>query len=71
MFLNIDKVIEESNKELLYGEKPKVPDELKCNIGVITSSETNDKQEFLQPPTNTEIMDKINEIIKYLEWLDK
>lgn len=71
MFLDIDKVIEESNKKMLYGEKPKVPDELKCNIGIITNSVTNDKQEFEQPPTNTEIMNKINEIIKYLEWLDK
>ena len=70
MFLDIDKVIEESNKEMLYGKKPKVPKRLEK----IKEIEDNGKYKTLlceREPNSKEIREKINQIIEYLEWLDK
>ena len=65
---NLDKIIEESNKERLYGKKPSVPEELE-EVFIIDPNERMAMGKRL--PNNKEIMDKINEIIKYLQWLDK
>ena len=67
MFMNIDKVIEESNKKMLYGEKPKVPDILEPTQEITKDGNLLSVRE----PTARKIREKINEIIKYLEWLDK
>lgn len=65
---NFDRVIEEANKERLYGKKPPVPEELQEKY-VVDPYEKMAMAKRL--PNNKEIMDKINEIIKYLQWLDK
>lgn len=70
MFLDIDKVIEESNKEMLYGKKPKVPERLEK----VQEIEDDGKYKTIlcvREPNVKEIREKINQIIKYLEWLDK
>lgn len=72
MFLDMDRVIAESNKKMLYGEKPKVPSRLER----ITVEEVEDYGNYKtvgieREPNNTEIREKINQIIEYLEWIDK
>jgi len=68
--MNIDKVIEEVNKEMLYGEKPKVPDRLE-RIQEIEDDGTYKTLLYEREPSNREIREKINQIIEYLEWIDK
>lgn len=64
----IDKAIDEFHKERLYGKKPKVPERIE---------QYNIEDEKLEGLIRTvkvlyqDITDKLNEIIKYLEWLDK
>ena len=65
---DLDKIITEANKEMLYGKKPPVPEELQEKY-IIDPYEKMAMGKRL--PNNKEIMDKINEIIKYLQWLDK
>lgn len=67
---DIDRVIEESNKERIYGKKPKVPEWLEP----IQEIEDDGKYKtFLsvREPNAREIREKINEIIEYLKWIDK
>lgn len=65
----IDRAIDEFNKEKLYGKKPKVPKKIKNHIAILSYGNT--EEEIEQLPTTSELMDKMNEIIEYLEWLDK
>ncbi len=65
---DMDKIITEANKEYLFGKKPKVPEKL--NTTIITNI-NGCGQDCEQPPSNMQIMKKINEIITYLEWIDK
>ena len=70
MFLDIDKVIEECNKEMLYGKKPNVPKRLEK----IQEVENDGKYDCIvseREPDSKKIREKINQIIEYLEWLDK
>ena len=69
---NLDRVIEESNKERLYGKKPKVPEKLEKNVPIIVEYKDGIKElHGYREPNNKEITEKLNEIITYLEWLDK
>ena len=67
---DIDKVINEANKKIIYGEKPELPKKIEYSIGILTTT-MGEKQEFTQSPTNYELMDTINKIIDYLEWENK
>jgi len=65
---DMDKIITEVNKEYLFGKKPKVPEKL---TNTIVTNINGYGQSCEQPPSNIQIMKKINEIITYLEWMDK
>ena len=69
--MDFDRLIEETNKELLYGPKPKLPEKLEKQIYVIEKVDGYDAVTGYRAPTNTEIVDTINKIIEYLEWKDK
>lgn len=61
----IDKIIDESNKERMYGDKPKVPEKIN-----ILNDFGNDNERKIVIELN-KTREKLNEIIKYLEWMDK
>ena len=69
--MDFDRLIEETNKELLYGPKPKLPKKLEKQIYIIEKVDGYDAVTGYRAPTNTEIVDTINKIIEYLEWKDK
>jgi len=70
MFEELGYELDERNKEMLYGKKPEVPKRLEK----IQEIEDDGKYKTLlceREPNNKEIREKINQIIEYLEWLDK
>lgn len=64
---NIDKVIEESNKKMLYGDKPEIPDQL-TNMSIL---DENGSCVAIKEPSIKNIVKTINKIIEYLEWINK
>lgn len=62
---DIDKIIYESNKEIMYGDKPKVPEKIN-----ILNDFGNDNERKIVIELN-KTREKLNEIIKYLEWMNK
>ena len=66
---DIDKVINETNKKLIYGEKPKLPEKLsnvylkKINDDAFVSESFNQAER--------QIINALNKIIDYLEWENK
>lgn len=64
---NIDKIIEESNKKMIYGEKPELPQKLDR---VPVMNEYGDMLGYREP-NEKDIKDTINKIIDYLEWENK
>jgi hypothetical protein len=69
--MNFDKIIDEANKELVYGPKPKLPEKLEKQIYVIEKVDGFDAITGYRAPTNSEIVDTVNKIIEYLEWEGK
>ena len=65
--LNLDRIIEESNKEIIYGKKPELPEKLEEGYIYADNGACRGKSE----PTIKEIRETINKIIDYLEWQDK
>lgn len=66
---DIDKIVNEHNKEMIYGKKPKIPEKLS---NVYTKQITEDdyiKEKFSQ--AEIQIIKKLNQIIDYLEWQEK
>ena len=64
----MDEFINKYNKELFYGKKPDIPEELFDNIPVETTEGTC---VGYREPNIREIVYTINKIIKYLEYIDK
>ena len=63
---DIDKVINETNKKLIYGEKPKLPEKL-SNVYL----KKIDDDAFVSESFNQaerQIINALNKIIDYLEW---
>lgn len=66
---DIDKVINETNKKLIYGEKPKLPEKL-SNVYL----KKIDDDAFVSESFNQaerQIINALNKIIDYLEWENK
>lgn len=66
---DIDKVINETNKKLIYGEKPKLPEKL-SNVYL----KKIDDDAFISGSFNQaerKIINALNKIIDYLEWENK
>lgn len=66
---DIDKVINETNKKLIYGEKPKLPEKL-SNVYL----KKIDDDAFASVSFNQaerQIINALNKIIDYLEWENK
>ena len=66
---DIDKVINETNKKLIYGEKPKLPKKL-SNVYL----KKIDDDAFVSESFNQaerQIINALNKIIDYLEWENK
>lgn len=66
---DIDKVINETNKKLIYGEKPKLPEKL-SNVYL----KKIDDDAFVSGSFNQaerQIINALNKIIDYLEWENK
>lgn len=64
---DVDKLITETNKEMLYGKKPELPEKLgERNIY------NNDGSVYgRREPDMREITEVINKIIDYLKWEEK
>ena len=62
---NIDKIIDEVNKKMMYGDKPKVPEK----INILNDFGNDNERKIINELNKTR--EKLNEIIKYLEWMDK
>lgn len=67
----IDKAIDEFNKERLYGKKPKVPNKLEKQPIIVEYTDGTKELHGYREPNYKELKDTVNEIIEYLEWLDK
>ena len=66
---DIDKVINETNKKLIYGGKPKLPEKL-SNVYL----KKIDDDAFVSESFNQaerQIINALNKIIDYLEWENK
>lgn len=66
---DIDKVINETNKKLIYGKKPKLPEKL-SNVYL----KKIDDDAFVSESFNQaerQIINALNKIIDYLEWENK
>lgn len=64
---NIDKIIDESNKKMIYSDKPELPKKLEEWYIYADNGACCAKKE----PTIKEIRETINKIIDYLEWVNK
>ena len=68
---NLDKIIEESHKRSVYGEKPELPKKLEITYRPCGSCETLINNKIMLDEQIEEIAETINKIIDYLEWQDK
>lgn len=64
---NLDKMMDEWNKEKLYGKKPKLPEKIKQ----VQLLDADGNCYASAQPSKEVIVDTINNILEYLEWLDK
>lgn len=64
---DIDKIIIEQNKKMLYGDKPELPEKL-CKVPIMTK---DGDCLGLREPAIKEITETINKILEYLKWMDK
>lgn len=68
---NLDKIIEESHKRSVYGEKPELPKKLDITYRLGGNCETIINNKIMPEDQIEEIAETINKIIDYLEWQDK
>lgn len=68
---NVDKIIDEANKKMLYGEKPALPEKLDVNFRLGGNCETLINGKIELEDQIEEIANTINMIIDYLKWEDK
>lgn len=66
---DIDKVINETNKKLIYGEKPKLPEKLSNVYLKKIDDDAFVSERFNQ--AERQIINALNKIIDYLEWENK
>ena len=64
---NADKIMDEINKKMIYGDKPELPEKLEEGYIYADNGTCCGKSE----PTIKEIRETINKIIDYLEWVNK
>lgn len=64
---NFDKMMDEWNKEKLYGKKPKLPEKIKQ----VKMLDADGNCYAVKQPSKEVIVETINNILEYLEWLDK
>lgn len=64
---DVDKLITETNKEMLYGKKPELPEKLGEKYIYNNDGSVYGRSE----PDMREITEVINKIIDYLKWEEK
>lgn len=68
---SLDRIIEESNKERLYGKKPELPKKLDITIRSAGNCETLINGKIMLEEQIEEVAETLNKIIGYLEWVNK
>lgn len=65
---DVDKLITETNKEMLYGKKPKLPERLNIDFRSAGNCETLINGKVMPEDQIEEIAETVNKIIEYLKW---
>lgn len=64
---NFEKMIDEWDKEKLYGQKPKLPEKIKH----VQLLDADGNCYAVTQPSKEVVVETVNKILDYLEWLDK